>query len=58
MKGRKIMAIEQKKTYESPDMELMTLTTSEELASLSVDDNSDEPQTYSQTRSSGWTPWV
>lgn len=57
MKGRIMMAIE-KKTYESPDMELLTLTTPEELASLSVDDNSDEPQAYAQTDSGVWTPWV
>lgn len=47
----------QKKTYASPEMELLTLTMPEQLASLSVDDG-DEPQTYAQTQSGVWTPWV
>ncbi len=57
MKGRMMMVIE-KKTYESPDMEFLTLTTPEELASLSVDDTSDEPQPYATTSDSKWTPWI
>ena len=47
-----------KKVYETPEMEVLTLTVPEELASLSVDDNADEPQMFSLNRSGVWTPWV
>lgn len=52
------MPYEQKKTYESPVLELLTLTVPQELAALSVDEGGDEPMTYSLTRSGVWTPWV
>ncbi len=49
----------QKKLYETPEMELLTLSVPEELASLSVDDNEDEPMTFAARGKSGvWTPWV
>lgn len=47
----------EKKVYESPELEVLTLTMPEEIASLSVDD-SGEPETYALTRSGVWTPWV
>ena len=52
------MATEMKKAYESPELEVLPLTTPEELASLSVDGDSGEPETYSLARSGVWTPWV
>lgn len=58
MKGRMMMATELKKAYESPELEVLTLTTPEHLASLSVGDDGGEPETYSLARSGVWTPWV
>ncbi len=54
------MAIQKRKEYQSPELEHLTLMTPEELASLSVDDPSGEPQMYANTSGSGteWTPWV
>ena len=53
-----MMATELKKAYESPELEVLTLTTPEYLASLSVGDDGGEPETYSLARSGVWTPWV
>ena len=48
----------QKKVYETPELELLTLTVPEELAALSVDDIAEEPQVFAMGKSGVWTPWV
>lgn len=55
------MAIQERKEYQCPEAERLTLITPEELASLSVDDPNGELQTYSNISDGGaseWTPWV
>ena len=48
----------QKKVYETPELEFLTLTVPEELAALSVDDIAEEPQAFAMGKSGVWTPWV